>query len=43
MHDYNNIEFNGIKKSIIEAEDKLGTSICRFPLPDQGGTIVLSK
>lgn len=42
IHDYNHKEFQGIKKALSEAEKKFGT-IPKVPLPDQGGTIVLTK
>lgn len=42
IHDYNNLEFLGIKKAINEAESKFG-NICKFPLPDSGGTLVITK
>ena len=42
IHDYNHSEFKGIKRAIEECEEKFG-AIPKFPLPDQGGTIVLTK
>lgn len=42
VHDYNNSEFEGVKVAIEEAEREFGY-IHKFPLADQGGTIVLMK
>ena len=42
IHDYNHREFRGIKKALAESEEKFG-AIPKVPLPDQGGTIVLTK
>lgn len=43
VHDYNNKGFKGVKKALAEAEQQLGVVIPSFPLPDQGGTVVLKK
>lgn len=42
IHDYNHREFLGIKKAVEECEQKFG-AIPKFPLPDQGGSIILAK
>ena len=42
IHDYNHREFQGIKQAVAESETKFGP-IPKFPLPDQGGSIVLTK
>ena len=42
VHDYNNKDFAGIRKAIIEIEKEFGT-IKKVPLSDQGGTIILCK
>lgn len=42
IHDYNHREFHGIKKAVAECEKIFGI-IPKFPLPDQGGSIVIVK
>lgn len=42
IHDYNHREFQGIKQAVAECEKKFGP-IPKMPLPDQGGSIVLTK
>lgn len=42
VHDYNNVDFAGIKDAISEIEEEFGR-IKKVPLSDQGGTMVLCK
>jgi len=42
VHDYNNKDFEGIKKAISEAEKVFGR-IYKVPISDQGGTVILCK
>lgn len=42
IHDYNHREFQGIKKAVQECEEIFG-KIPKLPIPDQGGTVVLTK
>ena len=42
IHDYNNKDFAGIKTAVAELEKKFGR-ICRIPISDQGGTLILCK
>lgn len=43
VHDYNNVEYRGLKDALKEAELRLGEKIPKFALCDRGGTIVLTK
>lgn len=43
VHDYNNKEFRGLRNALLEAENILGEKIAHFALPDQGGTLVITK
>ena len=42
VHDYNNIDFAGIKQAVSEAEKEFG-KIYKVPISDQGGTLILIK
>ncbi len=42
IHDYNNRDFGGVKKAIAEAEEEFGR-ICKIPISDEGGTLILCK
>ena len=42
VHDYNNKDFDGIKKAVSEVEKEFG-KIYKVPISDQGGTLVLCK
>ena len=43
LHDYNSNEFKGIKVAIKEYENEYGIKLAKVPLPDQGGTLVITK
>ena len=43
VHDYNNHIYFGVKKAIEHFEKELGKKIIKIPLPDGGGTLVISK
>jgi hypothetical protein len=42
MHDYNCGKFRGAKQAVEDAE-KLFGPLKKFPLPDFGGTLVITK
>lgn len=42
IHDYNNVEFRGVRKALDDAEKIMGV-IPKFALPDQGGSVILQK
>ncbi len=42
LHDYNSIEFTGMKKAVDECEKIFG-HIVRVPIPDKYGSLVISK
>jgi O-methyltransferase len=42
LHDYNHVEFLGVKQAIDDFENMHGR-IIKVPLPDQGGTLVITK
>lgn len=43
LHDYNNAAFNGIKLAVVEAEKILNVKLHRFPIADEGGTLIIQK
>ncbi len=42
LHDYNTCKFEGTRRAFLDAEKQLG-SFTAFPLPDQGGSLVIQK
>ncbi|QBL09884.1 hypothetical protein E0Z06_10285 [Rheinheimera sp. D18] len=42
LHDYNHSEFRGVKQAVADYETKHGR-LAKVPVPDQGGTIVITK
>lgn len=42
IHDYNSVDFFGVREAIKNYESKFGV-LCKVPIPDQGGTIVITK
>ena len=42
IHDYNNIDFGGVKEAVSEVEKEFGR-IYKIPISDQGGTMILCK
>ena len=43
VHDYNNRFLEGVKRAIDAYEEELGYILCKVPLADEGGTLVLTK
>lgn len=43
VHDYNNRFLEGVKEAINTYEQEIGYIICKVPLADEGGTLVLTK
>lgn len=42
LHDYNHADFRGVKQAVADYEAKHG-KLAKVPVPDQGGTIVITK
>ena len=42
LHDYNTCMFEGTRRAFLDAEKQLGP-LTAFPLPDQGGSLVIQK
>ena len=42
LHDYNTCKFEGTRRAFLDAEKQLGP-LTAFPLPDQGGSLVIQK
>ena len=42
LHDYNTCKFEGTRQAFLDAEKELGP-FTAFPLPDQGGSLVIQK
>ncbi len=42
IHDYNGY-LKGVKKAVARYEETLGAKMCKVPLPDTGGTLVICK
>ena len=42
VHDYNNIEYKGVRKALEDAECQLGEIPC-IPMSDKCGTVILLK
>lgn len=43
VHDYNHKLLPGVKKAVEDFEDLIGYKLCKVPLSDQGGTLVITK
>lgn len=43
IHDYNHLCLKGVKSAVISYEDEIGSSICKVPIADWGGTLVVVK
>lgn len=43
IHDYNHKLLPGVKKAVEDFEDLIGYKLCKVPLSDQGGTLVITK
>ena len=42
VHDYNS-DLQGVEKAIDRYEKDMGTMLCKMPLPDKSGTLVVTK
>ncbi len=42
LHDYNTFKFEGTRQAFLDAEKQLGP-FTAFPLPDQGGSLIIQK
>lgn len=42
LHDYNNRGFQGVKAAVADYEKDCG-HLAKVPIPDQSGTLVISK
>ncbi len=43
MHDYNHSLIKGVKRAVSQYEKQHACTLCKFPLPDAGGTLVVTK
>lgn len=45
IHDYNNSdrELKGVKKAVLDYEKEIGSNLCKVPIPDICGSLVISR
>lgn len=43
IHDYNHPSLKGVKNSVAAYQDEIGETLCKVPLADWGGTLVVVK
>lgn len=43
IHDYNHQSLKGVRKAVAAYQDEIGEAICKVPLADWGGTLVVVK
>lgn len=43
IHDYNHVSLKGVRNAVALYQNEIGDSLCKVPLADRGGSLVIVK
>ncbi len=43
IHDYNHLQLKGVENAVVSYQNEIGETICKVPIADWGGTLVVVK